>query len=269
VSKVEGSTFDAFVSDNDSKLTAVNTQITTIQQGMDSISLSVSQTGYRNLLKNSAGKNGLTFWNITGTVTTVTNTDTSDNTVSNSAFSLIANSTISQTFSLKFNTPHTVSLLYKSTSSGGHVSVGITQNSTESVLYDNANTGTDWTYVTFAFTSLDTVCTLEFSVSAGTLVSDMIISEGKNIAPWVQSDEELYTTNFIADGTGLTIGSNTTDMKAHISTASFEIWRGDDLRINVAPDGTRLQKTIIEDDLTVGNVKEIVRASLGVDFVIV
>lgn len=267
--KVEGSTFDAFVSDNDSKLADVNTQITTIEQGLDSITLSISQTGYRNLLKNSAGKNGLTFWNTTGTVATVMSTDTSDNTVSNSAFSMVAGSIISQEFSLKFNTPHTVSLLYKSTSSGGHVSVGITQNSTESVLYDNANTETNWTYVTFAFTSLDTVCTLKFSVSAGTLVSDMIISEGKNIAPWVQSDEELYTTNFIADSTGLTIGSNTTDMKAHISTASFEIWRGDDLRINVAPDGTRLQKTIIEDDLTVGNVKEIVRAGLGVDFVIV
>ncbi len=269
LSRVEGSTFDAFVSDNDSKLADVNTQITTIEQGLDSITLSVSQTGYRNLLKNSAGKNGLTFWNITGTVATVMNTDTSDNTVSNSAFELNTASTIFQTFSLKFNTPHTVSLLYKSTSSGGHVSVGITQNNTESVLYDNANTGTDWTYVTFDFTSLDTVCTLKFSVSADALVSDMIVSEGKNIAPWVQSDEELYTTNFIADSTGLTIGSNTTDMKAHISTASFEIWRGDDLRINVAPDGTRLQKTIIEDDLTVGNVKEIVRSGLGVDFVIV
>lgn len=269
ISKVEGSTFDAFVSDNDSKLTDMNTQVTTIKQGLDSITLSVSQTGYRNMLKNSAGKNGLTFWNTTGTVTTIVNTDTSDNTVSNSAFSMVTGSTIYQEFSLKFNTPHIASLLYKSVSSGGHVSVSITQNSTESVLYDNANAGTDWTYVTFGFTSLDTVCTLKISASADTLVSDMIVSEGKNIAPWVQSDEELYTTNFIADSTGLTIGSNTTDMKAHISTASFEIWRGDDLRINVAPDGTRLQKTIIEDDLTVGNVKEIVRGTLGVDFVII
>ena len=269
VTKVESSTFDGYVSDNDSKLETVNTQITSIQQGLDSIQLSVSQTGYRNLLKNSAGRNGLTFWNATGTVTTVSNTDTSNNTVSNSAFRMAANSTISQEFSLKFNVPHTVSLLYKASGSGGEVKVSVTQNSAESILYDNANTGTDWTFVTFSFTSLDTVCTIKITASIEILASDLIVSEGTNVAPWVQSDKELYTTNFIADSTGLTIGSNKTDMKAHISTSAFEIFRGEERRINVAPDGTRLQKTIIEDDLTVGSVKEIVRAGVGVDFVIV
>ncbi len=269
VTKVESSTFDAYVSDNGSKLEDVNTQITTMRQTVDGLTLSVSQTGYRNLLKNSAGKNGLTFWNTTGTVTTVSNTDTSNNTVSNSAFSMASGSTISQNFSLKFNVPHTVSLLYEASGSGGHVSVSMTQNSTESVLYDNTNTGTDWTFVTFPFNSLNTVCTVKVTTSVNVLASDLIVSEGTNVAPWVQSDEELYTTNFIADSTGLTVGSNITDMKAHISTSAFEIYRGDDLRINVAPDGTRLQKTIIEDDLTVGSVKEIVRSGVGVDFVVI
>lgn len=268
ITKVESSTFDGYVSDSDSKLEDVKTQITSMQQTVDGLTISVSQTGYRNLLKNSVGRNGLTFWNTTGTVTTVSNTDTSNNTVSNSAFSLIAGSSISQTFPLKFNMPHTVSLLYKASGSGKEVKVSMTQNSVESVLYDNANTDTDWTYVTFSFASLDTDCTLKIAVTGETFISDLIVSEGTNIAPWVQSDEELYTTNFIADSTGLTIGSSTTDMKAHISTSAFEIYRGDDLRINVAPDGTRLQKTIIEDDLTVGNVKEIVRGSIGVDFVV-
>ena len=269
VTKVESSTFDAYVSDNGSKLEDVNTQITTMRQTVDGLTLSVSQTGYRNLLKNSAGKNGLTFWNTTGTVTTVSNTDTSNNTMSNSTFSMASGSTISQNFSLKFNVPHTVSLLYKASGSGGHVSVSMTQNSTETILYDNTNTGTDWTFVTFPFNSLNTVCTVKVTTSVNVLASDLIISEGTNVAPWVQSDEELYTTNFIADSTGLTVGSNITDMKAHISTSAFEIYRGDDLRINVAPDGTRLQKTIIEDDLTVGSVKEIVRSGVGVDFVVI
>ncbi len=269
VTKVESSTFDAYVSDNGSKLEDVNTQITTMRQTVNGLTLSVSQTGYRNLLKNSAGKNGLTFWNTIGTAATVSNTDTSNNTVSNSAFSMVSGSTISQDFSLKFNAPHTVSLLFEASGSGGHVSVSMTQNSTESVLYDNTNTGTDWTFVTFPFNSLNTVCTVKVTTSVNMLASDLIVSEGTNVAPWVQSDEELYTTNFIADSTGLTVGSNITDMKAHISTSAFEIYRGDDLRINVAPDGTRLQKTIIEDDLTVGSVKEIVRSGVGVDFVVI
>ena len=269
VTKVESSTFDGYVSGNDAQLSDVDTRLTTMQQTVNGLSLSISRTGYRNLLKNSAGRNGLTFWSMTGTVSTVSNTDTSNNTVSNSAFQLAAGSSVSQDFSLKFNAAHIVSLLFRASGSGGEVKVSITQNSAEVVLYDNTNTGTDWTFVTFPFTSLDTVCTLKVSGTVPALVSDLIVSEGMNIAPWVQSDEELYTTNFIADSTGLTIGSNTTDMKAHISTSAFEIYRGDDLRINVAPDGTRLQKTIIEDDLTVGSVKEIVRAGVGVDFVII
>ena len=267
--KVESSTFDGYVSENDAQLTDVDTRLTAMQQTVDGLTLSISRTGYRNLLKNSASRNGLTFWSTTGTVTTVSNTDTSNNTVSNSAFQLAANSTISQDFSLKFNTAHTASLLFQASGSGGTVTVSITQNGAESVLYDNTNTGTDWELVTFSFHSLDTVCSIKITASIEILASDLIVSEGTNIAPWVQSDEELYTTNFIADGTGLTIGSNTTDMKAHISTSAFEIYRGDDLRINVAPDGTRLQKTIIEDDLTVGSVKEIVRAGVGVDFVVI
>jgi hypothetical protein len=230
--------------------------------------LSVSRTSYRNLLKNSTGRNGLTFWNTTGTVATVSNTNTSNNTVSNSAFQLAAGSIISQDFSLKFNEAHTVSLLFRASCSGGEAKVSITQNSTESILYDNANTGTDWKFVTFPFISLDTVCTIKITASIEIFASDLIVSEGTNIAPWVLSDEELYTTNFIADSTGLTIGSTTTDMKAHISTSAFEIYCGDDLRINVAPDGMRLQKTIIDDDLTVGSVKKIVLAGISVDFVI-
>ncbi|QNK41474.1 phage tail spike protein [Caproicibacter fermentans] len=269
VTKVESSTFDGYVSENDAQLTDVDTRLTTMQQTVDGLSLSISQTGYRNLLKNSAGRNGLTFWYTTGTVAAVSNTDTSNNTVSNSAFQLAEDSILSQDFSLKFNAAHTVSLLLRASGSGGTVTVSITQNSAETVLYDNTDTGTDWTFVTFSFNSLDTVCTIKITASIEILASDLIVSEGTNVAPWVQSDEELYTTNFIADGTGLTIGSNTTDMKAHISTSAFEIYRGDDLRINVAPDGTRLQKTIIEDDLTVGSVKEIVRAGVGVDFVVI
>ena len=268
LTKVESSTFDGFVSDNDSKLEDAETQITAMRQTVDGLSFSVSRTGYRNLLKNSAGRNGLTFWDTAGTVAAVSNTDTSNNTVSNSAFLMAAGSEISQDFSLKFNAAHTVSLLFRASGSGGTVTVSIEQNSAEAVLYDNADTGTDWTFVTFQFNSLDTVCTIRITTSIEVLASDLIVSEGTNVAPWVQSDEELYTTNFIADGTGLTIGSNATDMKAHISTSAFEIYRGDDLRINVAPDGTRLQKTIIEDDLTVGSVKEIVRAGVGVDFVV-
>ncbi|OCN02984.1 hypothetical protein A7X67_06135 [Clostridium sp. W14A] len=269
VTKVESSTFDGYVSENDAQLSDVDTRLTTMQQTVDGLSLSISQTGYRNLLKNSAGRNGLTFWDTTGTVSNVSNTDTSNNTVSNSAFLMAADSAISQDFSLKFNSAHTVSLLFRASGSGGTVMVSITQNGTEALLYDNTNTGTDWEFVTCQFNSLDTVCSIKIIASIEILASDLIVSEGTNVAPWVQSDEELYTTNFIADSTGLTIGSNTTDMKAHISTSAFEIYRGDDLRINVAPDGTRLQKTIIEDDLTVGSVKEIVRARVGVDFVVI
>lgn len=80
---------------------------------------------------------------------------------------------------------------------------------------------------------------------------------------------QIKNTTVTINDVGITVGSNTTEMKNKITPSAFEIYRGDEKRINVAPDGTRLQKTIIEDDLTVGSVKIIKRDGLGADFIVV
>jgi hypothetical protein len=246
----------------------MDTQLTTIEQSLSSIEFSVGHTGYRNLIKNSAGKNGTNFWTITGTVSQLENTNISNNTISNSAFSLAASSSITQTFPLRAGYQHTLSFLYQSSTAAGQITASIIQSNTEIVVYDKTNTGADWTYVTVPFSSTDTTCTAKISVAAAALISDIIVTEGTNIAPWVQSDEELYTANVILDGTGIEIGTNTSDIHTHISNDEFSISRGAVKNIEIAPDGTRLQRTIIEDDLTVGCIKEIVRGTSGIDFVV-
>ena len=58
-----------------------------------------------------------------------------------------------------------------------------------------------------------------------------------------------------------------TAMHSRITPSAFEIYRGTDKRISIAADGTRLQKTIIEDDMTVGTMK-IFKRDEGADFVV-
>lgn len=267
-SKVESSVYETYVSDNNTKVESMNTQLTTIEQGLSSIEFSVGHTGYRNLIKNSAGKNGTNFWTVTGTVSQLENTNISNNTISNSAFNLSANSSISQPFPLRAGYQHTLSFLYQSSTAAGQITASVIQSNTETVVYNKTNTGTGWTYVTVPFSSTDTTCTVKILAVAATLISDIIVTEGTNIAPWVQSDEELYTTNVIIDGAGIEIGTNASDIHTHISNDEFAISRGVTKNIEIAPDGTRLQQTIIEDDLTVGCIKEIVRGTSGIDFVV-
>lgn len=106
--KVESSVYESYVSDNDTKVQSMDTQLTTIEQSLSSIEFSVGHTGYRNLIKNSAGKNGTNFWTVTGMVNQLENTNISNNTISNSAFSLAANSSISQPFPLRAGYQHMV-----------------------------------------------------------------------------------------------------------------------------------------------------------------
>ena len=57
-------------------------------------------------------------------------------------------------------------------------------------------------------------------------------------------------------------------MKTMTTPDSFKVLdKSNNERINVSPDGTKLQKTVIEDDLTVGAVKMIKRENIGIDFV--
>lgn len=78
---------------------------------------------------------------------------------------------------------------------------------------------------------------------------------------------KVKTTTVTIDSAGIEVGTSESEIHTKMTPDSFQILQGEENRINVSPEGTRLQKTIIEDDLTVGTVKMIDRVS-GIDFVV-
>lgn len=99
-------------------------------------------------------------------------------------------------------------------------------------------------------------------------LSDTMIVEGTNAPPWTQSTDEMFTSNIkISDTGGIAVGSSETPMHSLITTDSFSISRGTEVRILVTPEATRLQKTVIEDNLDIG-VLRILKRDNGADFII-
>ncbi len=80
---------------------------------------------------------------------------------------------------------------------------------------------------------------------------------------------KVVTTSVVIDESGITVGKTDVKMKTQMTPDAFKVLdENNDERINVSNEGTKLQKTIIEDDLTVGAVK-MIKLDNGVDFVFI
>ncbi len=92
--------------------------------------------------------------------------------------------------------------------------------------------------------------------------------KAENIEKTVNSGvSKVVTTSVVINESGITVGNSDCEMETQMTPDSFKVLDKNSIaRINVSPIGTKLQKTIIEDDLTVGVVKMIKRNN-GVDFV--
>lgn len=80
---------------------------------------------------------------------------------------------------------------------------------------------------------------------------------------------KVVTTSVVIDESGITVGNTDEKMKTQMTPDAFKVLDEKNAeRINVSSEGTKLQKTIIEDDLTVGAVK-MIKLDNGVDFVFI
>lgn len=80
---------------------------------------------------------------------------------------------------------------------------------------------------------------------------------------------KVVTTSVTIDETGIIVGNTDYEMQTNMCPDSFKVLdKNKNERINVSPEGTKLQRTIIEDDLTVGAVK-IIKRDNGADFVFI
>lgn len=241
-----------------------NTASSRIEQKVDNININLSTNGYRNLINNSVGINGLKEWvNSDGNVNTV-----EVDTVSGSAFQLPINTVLEQTLKLSPEKDYTISFKVRNiTSTSGILTIKL---NSDSYLWNTETISSDtWIEYSETFKTENQENVLHIENTGGTIqISDLIISLGNIKVVWTQSDNELFTSNIMLSNDGLAIGNNYTEMNSEITTSAFRIKRGSEVRINIAPDGTRLQKTIIEDDLTVGALKVLKRSS-GADFIVI
>ncbi len=78
---------------------------------------------------------------------------------------------------------------------------------------------------------------------------------------------KVNTTTVTIDAGGIEVGNSGTEIHTQMKPDEFNILQGNNMRIRVNTEGTILQSTIIQDDLTVGTVKMIDREN-GIDFVV-
>lgn len=257
-------------------------KISEIEQNVNGVSLSIKSNGYRNLIKNSVGLSYdysegqlvIPNWNYEGQVEI-----TQCESISGSGYSLTSLSKtpakMTQELKLVASKQYTIGGKVKSNLGISTLKIELVQldDDTKRTTLVNQSGITDLELQDFQYTfnspyrSCYLVITEENTLYSGTFITDFILVEGNSLISWTQSEQELYTDFVNVDSSGIQVGNNYTEMKSKMTTHSFEIYRGNEKRINVAPDGTRLQKTIIEDDLTVGSVKMLKRDE-GVDFVV-
>lgn len=120
-----------------------------------------------------------------------------------------------------------------------------------------------------------------YSSGHAMIVSDLMLCEfdevlhmtadGSYQLYWQEGRHDFYTSNVKIDITGLTVGADDSTMNTKMTPSAFEVWRTTDgvkeKRIEISSDGTRLQRTTIEDDITIGGAK-IIKRDNGMDFVV-
>ena len=246
-------------------------QISEIRQQIDNVTISLSAAAYKNYLLNSCGQNDLQGWTTAGAVSTA-----ATETISGSAIVLTSTETVTASVSQSVrlqNTDYCLSLRARGTTNSAGFSVfivDVSDSTQKTELLSVTQLDTDaFSACSCTFVPPYAQCRILLSASAGSTValSDMILSIGTQPAEWTQSDEELFTTSVKISEAGVDIGTDKTAMHSRITPSAFEIYRGTDKRISIAADGTRLQKTIIEDDMTVGTMK-IFKRDEGADFVV-
>lgn len=243
---------------------------TKIKQLKDSVTITLKEMSGFNFLYNSSGWNATSFWTTTGSVTGIRNNDTTDNTVSGSAFYL-EKGTMKQEVRLMPGNKYTISCKIKKYISS--CSMKVTQNGISENVFSFTSTYTDekWHSYILPFTCTASTVSIEISSSAKHLtIADIMLNDGEIEKTWTSNNNEIYTSGVKIDKTGLEVTQSNTDTKTIIDASEFAViyTKTGKKVVRVNKDTTILQKVVAEDDLTVGTVKMIKREN-GLDFAII
>ena len=230
-----------------------------------------------NFLYNSSGWNATNFWYkeksensllpVTG-VEGIKDNETMDNTISQSAF-FFEDGIMRQDVRLTTGNKYTLSCKMKRYI--GECYLEIIQNDIVQTVFsfDESYTDEEWHSCTTTFECLSSIVVLEI-YGKKFWVGDIMLNDGDVEKTWSSNNDEIYTAGVKIDKNGIRISQSDTNTETIIDSSEFAVidTKSDKKVVRVNGDTTVLNKAQIEDDLTVGNVKMVMRPN-GIDFAVI
>lgn len=244
----------------DGAIDVLQRDITQIRQTIDGLRLDFSSayTGGVNYVKNSSGLNGISDdWEMTGTVAAIQNADTKNTTVANSCFRLSADSTLVQTIDdIVVGNSYTLSVKIKKTDSLLSLLKVIYNGDSEAVIFSSTESS-GWKEYIYTIRSIQSP-TIEIKAeSRGSYfyVADLMLCEGTTPKSWTPAPNEIYTSGVKIDKTGVEVYRSDTSEKTVINNREFAGYYNDEEVFSLNKDETRVKKTTVRGELTVGDCK--------------
>lgn len=238
-------------------ITSTETQISQILQTVNELTLSFSSqyTGGINHIANSSGLNGVSSdWTYTGTVQTLQNTETKNNTLSGACF-WVGAGTLSQEVNLIAGATYTLTFKAAKSAVRGWVKIIVGGIETEVM---NTTDAENWTEHTITFVAASNLLTVEiYSYADYFYIADMMLTEGAAKQRWTPAPNEIYTTDVKIDRKGIHITNTESETSTIINNVEFAVLYREDKVITVNKDTTILKKTVIQDELSVGKLKTV------------
>ncbi|MEG0314126.1 MAG: hypothetical protein RR646_02565 [Erysipelotrichaceae bacterium] len=250
-----------------------------IKQVKDSVTITLKEMSGFNFIYNSSGWNSTNFWYgtknedgsttpVIGAIEGLKTNDTTDNTISGSAFKFISG-TMRQDVRLSPGNKYTLSCKTKKYMSA--CSFKIYQGDISTILFQHDALYTDeaWHECSATFTCLSSLVTLEIISSAEYLIiADIMLNDGEISKTWTSNNDEIYAGNVKIDKDGIRIAQTDTETETIIDSSEFAVEYKGKKVVRVNKDTTVLQKVVAEDDLQIGQVKLITRPN-GLDFAVI
>lgn len=246
--------------DGTGRLDVLQETITQIQQTVDGLKLSFTDAykGGINYLANSSGLNSVSDdWVYVGTVETAQNDDTKNSTVANSCFVLHGGSILSQTVdNVVVGSNYAISVKAKQTTDEA-CTLRVVYNGDSEMMVFEVREISGWTEYHAVIENVQApTVTVEMEAKGDRLyVADLMLCEGSNPKGWTPAPNEIYTSGTTIDKRGIQVFRAGSSEWTAITNREFAGYYRDEKIFTVNKDETRMKKTTVDGEFTVGDCK--------------
>jgi phage minor structural protein len=239
----------------------LSTQISNLIQNYNSFILSYTNrySGGINYLKNSSGLNGLSNdWTVTGSINALQTGEALTKTVSGSMFVFDSGAaTLSQTVSVLARNSYTITVKAKITEADAGCSLYMDNGGNIENVFSGTEFQNGWIEYSLTIEASSTSIIVYITSSENSImyIADLMLAEGTVKQRWTSAPNEIYTTNVKIDRRGINITNDDSDTQTIIDNTQFAILHDDSVVLTVNKDLTRLKKTNISDEMTIGKGK--------------